>query len=281
MVRWRLTDRRLEFGPPLAAGIVNVTADSFFAGARSGTPERAVADGLDLVESGFDLLDVGAVAARSGPAVAAEEEAERLVPAIERPRGRVRCPGARRHLLAAGRGAGNRCRRGGDQRHRRRRGRDAGAGRRARLRLRAHAHRGPATGRPPGAGLRRRGRAPRGVVRGAARSGPPSSGSSPSGSRSTRGSTSTSTPTTTSSSCAGSASCGRWAGRCSSPSRARTSSARSSPARGSKGPRPISAEAATLAATALAVAQGAEVLRLHDATALDAMRTAAAITGAR
>ena len=35
----------------------------------------------------------------------------------------------------------------------------------------------------------------------------------------------------------------------------------------------------TLAATALAVAEGAEMLRLHDAEALDAMRTAAAITG--
>jgi dihydropteroate synthase len=38
-------------------------------------------------------------------------------------------------------------------------------------------------------------------------------------------------------------------------------------------------EAATLAATALAVAEGAEVLRLHDPSALDALRTAAAITG--
>jgi dihydropteroate synthase len=36
---------------------------------------------------------------------------------------------------------------------------------------------------------------------------------------------------------------------------------------------------ATMAAAALAVAQGAEVLRLHDVEALDAMRTAAAITG--
>ena len=36
-------------------------------------------------------------------------------------------------------------------------------------------------------------------------------------------------------------------------------------------------EAATLAATALAVDSGADVLRLHDVTALDAMRTAAAI----
>ena len=46
MTRWRLADRVLEFPPPLAAGIVNVTDDSFFEGARSGTPDRAVQDGL-------------------------------------------------------------------------------------------------------------------------------------------------------------------------------------------------------------------------------------------
>src|SRR6266498_3388987 len=82
MTRWRLADRVLEFPPSLSAGIVNVTDDSFFEGARSETPERAVEDGLALVEAGFDLLDVGAVAARSGPAVAVEEEAARLVPAV-------------------------------------------------------------------------------------------------------------------------------------------------------------------------------------------------------
>ena len=84
MSGWRLSDRTLDFPPPLAAGIVNVTDDSFYSGARSGTPERAVADGLALAEAGFDLLDVGAVAARSGPAVAPEAEIERLAPAVER-----------------------------------------------------------------------------------------------------------------------------------------------------------------------------------------------------
>lgn len=81
---WRLGDRTLGLPPPLAAGIVNVTDDSFFAGARSGTPQRAAADGFTMVEAGFDLLDVGAVAAREGPAVPAAEESARLVPAIER-----------------------------------------------------------------------------------------------------------------------------------------------------------------------------------------------------
>lgn len=80
---WRLADRELSLDEPVGAGIVNVTTDSMFEGARSGTPERAVRDGLALVEAGFDMLDVGAVAARSGPPVAVEEEAAALVPAIE------------------------------------------------------------------------------------------------------------------------------------------------------------------------------------------------------
>jgi dihydropteroate synthase len=75
---WRGDD-----GQPIAAGIVNVTTDSMFAGARSGTPERAVADGLALVEAGFDMLDVGAVAAKAGSPVPAEAEVAALAPAIE------------------------------------------------------------------------------------------------------------------------------------------------------------------------------------------------------
>ena len=80
---WRLADRSLDLEQPLAAGIVNVTVDSMFEGARSGTPEQAVADGLELVAAGFDMLDVGAVAARSWPPVPAEVEAAALIPAIE------------------------------------------------------------------------------------------------------------------------------------------------------------------------------------------------------
>jgi dihydropteroate synthase len=80
---WRLADRTLELERPLGVGIVNVTADSMFEGARSETPERAIEDGERLAAEGFDMLDVGAVAARSGPPVPGEEEAARLVPAIE------------------------------------------------------------------------------------------------------------------------------------------------------------------------------------------------------
>jgi dihydropteroate synthase len=80
---WRLADRTLDLARPIGAGIVNVTSDSMFEGARSGTPERAIEDGMALAAAGFDMLDVGAVAARSGPPVEPGDEAARLVPAIE------------------------------------------------------------------------------------------------------------------------------------------------------------------------------------------------------
>ncbi len=80
---WKLSDRELGLDRCVGAGIVNVTDDSMFVGARSGTPERAVEDGLRLAAEGFDMLDVGAVSARSGPPVPVEEEADRLLPAIE------------------------------------------------------------------------------------------------------------------------------------------------------------------------------------------------------
>lgn len=83
MSSWRLGAERLDLSRPIGAGIVNVTVDSMFEGARSGTPEQAVADGLALAEAGFEMLDVGAVAAKAGPPVAPEDEAAALVPAVE------------------------------------------------------------------------------------------------------------------------------------------------------------------------------------------------------
>jgi dihydropteroate synthase len=80
---WRIRDRALELERPLAVGIVNVTEDSFFAGARSGDPEQGIRDGLALAEAGFEMLDVGAVAARSGAPVPPAEETERLIPTVQ------------------------------------------------------------------------------------------------------------------------------------------------------------------------------------------------------
>jgi dihydropteroate synthase len=82
-VEWKLADRTLDLARPIGAGIVNVTVDSMFEGARSGTPEQAVADGVAMAEAGFEMLDVGAVAAKAGPPVRPEDEAAALIPAVE------------------------------------------------------------------------------------------------------------------------------------------------------------------------------------------------------
>jgi dihydropteroate synthase len=80
---WKLAGGELPLERPLGAGIVNVTVDSMFEGSRSGTPEQAVEDGRALAAAGFDMLDVGAVAARSGPPVPPEVEGAALLPAVE------------------------------------------------------------------------------------------------------------------------------------------------------------------------------------------------------
>jgi dihydropteroate synthase len=80
---WKLRGRELDLSRPIGAGIVNVTVDSMFEGSRSGTPEQAVRDGLALAAAGFEMLDVGAVAAKAGPPVPPEDEAAALVPAVE------------------------------------------------------------------------------------------------------------------------------------------------------------------------------------------------------
>jgi dihydropteroate synthase len=83
MRSWRVAGGELDLTRPIGAGIVNVTVDSMFEGARSGTPEQAVRDGLALADAGFAMLDVGAVAAKAGPPIPPEEEAAALVPAVE------------------------------------------------------------------------------------------------------------------------------------------------------------------------------------------------------
>ena len=74
-------------------GIVNVTPDSFSDGGRNFDPAVAVAAALRLVEDGEDVLDIGGESTRPGSgAVSAEEELRRVLPVIEELALRVRVP---------------------------------------------------------------------------------------------------------------------------------------------------------------------------------------------
>jgi dihydropteroate synthase len=81
---------RLFDGPgPFVMGVVNATPDSFSDGGRFLEADAAVARALALAEEGADLVDVGGESTRPGAApVPAEEEIRRVVPVIERLRGR-------------------------------------------------------------------------------------------------------------------------------------------------------------------------------------------------
>lgn len=75
----RLGDRTLVMG------IINVTPDSFADGGQRFDPDHAVADGLQMIEDGADILDVGGESTRPGAAPLAEaEELRRVLPVVER-----------------------------------------------------------------------------------------------------------------------------------------------------------------------------------------------------
>jgi dihydropteroate synthase len=68
---------------PLLMGIVNVTPDSFFDGGRFLDPQAAVAHAWRLVEEGADLLDIGGESTRPGSVPVDEtEERRRLIPVV-------------------------------------------------------------------------------------------------------------------------------------------------------------------------------------------------------
>ncbi len=67
----------------LVMGVVNVTPDSFSDGGRFLEPAAAVAHGLDLVDQGADLLDVGGESTRPGATDVPEAvELDRVLPVV-------------------------------------------------------------------------------------------------------------------------------------------------------------------------------------------------------
>ena len=80
---------RSAFGAELGVrthimGVLNVTPDSFSDGGRYGSVAAAVAAAQTMVEEGADVIDIGGESTRPGaPAVSAEAELARVIPVIE------------------------------------------------------------------------------------------------------------------------------------------------------------------------------------------------------
>ena len=78
---WRCRDRELPLGErTLVMGIVNVTPDSFSDGGMFDDAEAAVKHGLQLLEEGADVIDVGGESTRPGSdPVGVDEERARVL----------------------------------------------------------------------------------------------------------------------------------------------------------------------------------------------------------
>ncbi|MEW5825223.1 MAG: dihydropteroate synthase [Candidatus Bipolaricaulota bacterium] len=68
----------------LVMGVVNVTADSFYAPSRAPSPREAAERAVAMVHAGADLLDVGGESTRPGSkSVSLQDELHSVLPAIE------------------------------------------------------------------------------------------------------------------------------------------------------------------------------------------------------
>jgi dihydropteroate synthase len=88
--------RQFEFifpRPALVMGIVNVTPDSFSDGGKFFAAEAAIAHGLELVNQGAEMLDIGGESTRPDAVPVGEaEELRRVMPVIEQLAAQTRVP---------------------------------------------------------------------------------------------------------------------------------------------------------------------------------------------
>jgi dihydropteroate synthase len=88
---WRIRGRDFDLARRgMIMGVLNVTPDSFSDGGCFLDPEAATLRALRLVEEGADIVDIGGESTRPGSApVGVDEEIRRVLPVVERLRGRT------------------------------------------------------------------------------------------------------------------------------------------------------------------------------------------------
>ena len=83
LMHWQTARFRIDLGEPRVMGIVNVTPDSFSDGDPTLTPARAIATCERLVAEGADILDLGGESSRPGAEpVDVATELERVLPVL-------------------------------------------------------------------------------------------------------------------------------------------------------------------------------------------------------
>lgn len=82
----KFLDRRMKLGhKTLIMGILNITPDSFSDGGDYIDVDNAVKHAKDMIEMGVDIIDIGGESSRPGHKnITAEEEMNRIIPVIKR-----------------------------------------------------------------------------------------------------------------------------------------------------------------------------------------------------
>jgi dihydropteroate synthase len=90
----RLPSKTLLLGErTLVMGVLNVTPDSFSDGGLFLDTDAAVARALEIERAGADILDIGGESTRPGSkGVSAKEELQRILPVLEKLRGKIKIP---------------------------------------------------------------------------------------------------------------------------------------------------------------------------------------------
>jgi dihydropteroate synthase len=84
MMQWRCRQRVIDLSRPIVMGILNVTPDSFSDGDRYSTVAAALARAMRIEEEGATVIDVGGESTRPGAAPVDETvEIARVIPVIE------------------------------------------------------------------------------------------------------------------------------------------------------------------------------------------------------
>ena len=83
IIQYEIGKRKFDFKLAYAMGILNVTPDSFSDGGRFIDRDKAVSYGLEMIELGADIIDIGGESTRPGSEpVCEEEELNRVIPVI-------------------------------------------------------------------------------------------------------------------------------------------------------------------------------------------------------
>lgn len=93
MIFWQTSQRKLSLDKTLVMAILNVTPDSFSDGGKFNQIDSALNQAEKLISEGADILDIGGESTRPNSArISADEEIKRVVPIIEAIKKRFETP---------------------------------------------------------------------------------------------------------------------------------------------------------------------------------------------